>query len=174
MEYPIVIKKPKNTASKKRKPKCPNGSRRNKKTGECEETIPKQVTQEQLDKEIVKQPEENVFIDPVKEDKSLIPDTALDDVIETQLNDPIKYTQPVIKDTEKIIKSDILQKVPKSTNDYLRQTEKIEYEVHKKPNATATFYDFLYPDLNDPDFAAKIAKRKEFNDFQYDGAIKDI
>lgn len=173
-----IPKEVKNTGSqeqtKKRKPKCPNGSRRNKKTGKCEETLPSQVTQEELDKEIVKQPEENVFIEPKIKPESAIPDTTLDDVIETQLNDPIKFTHPIIKNTENIIKSEILTKVPKSTNDYLRQTEKIEYEVHKKPNATATFYDFLYPDLNDPDFAAKIAKRKEFNDFQYDGAIKDI
>jgi superfamily II DNA or RNA helicase len=160
--------------SKKRKPKCPNGSRRNRKTGKCEETVTKEVTQEQLDATISRQPEENVFIEPAKEDKSPIQDTALDDVVESQQKDPLQFSHPLIKDTETIIKNDLLNKVPKSTNEYLRQTEKIEYEVHKKPNATATFYDFLYPDLNDPDFAAKIAKRKEFNDFQYDGAIKDI
>ena len=171
LEPPKEVKK---EQTKKRKPKCPNGSRRNKKTGECEETVPKQVTQEQLDKEIVKQPEENVFIEPSVKPDSAIPDTALDDIVESQQKDPIKFTQPIIKDTENIIKSEILNKVPKSTNDYMRQTEKIEHEVHKKPNSSATFYDFLYPDLNDPDFAAKIAKRKEFNDFQYDGAIKDI
>ena len=35
-------------------------------------------------------------------------------------------------------------------------------------------HDFLYPRLDDPDFSLKIAKRKEFNDTQYDGSIKDI
>ena len=35
-------------------------------------------------------------------------------------------------------------------------------------------HDFLYPRLEDPDFSLKIAKRKEFNDTQYDGSIKDI
>ena len=35
-------------------------------------------------------------------------------------------------------------------------------------------HDFLYPRLDDPDFGLKIAKRKEFNDTQYDGSIKDI
>lgn len=34
--------------------------------------------------------------------------------------------------------------------------------------------DFLYPELNDPDFNIKIAKRKEFNDTIYDGKIRDI
>jgi hypothetical protein len=35
-------------------------------------------------------------------------------------------------------------------------------------------YDFLYPELNDPNFNIKIAKRKEFNDTKYDGTIHDI
>ena len=34
--------------------------------------------------------------------------------------------------------------------------------------------DTLYPELNDPNFNVKIASRKEFNDYQYDGAIHDI
>ena len=35
-------------------------------------------------------------------------------------------------------------------------------------------YEFLYPELDDPNFNIKIAKRKEFNDTQYDGKIYDI
>lgn len=35
-------------------------------------------------------------------------------------------------------------------------------------------FDFLYPDLNDPHFNIKIAKKKEFNDTQYDGKITDV
>ena len=34
--------------------------------------------------------------------------------------------------------------------------------------------DTLYPEINDPLFNVKIAKRKEFNDYKYDGAIHDI
>jgi chromosomal replication initiation ATPase DnaA len=98
----------------------------------------------------------------------------LDDAMEKTEKREVKFFAPVINDTETIMKTDLLQKIPKNTNEYLRQTEKIEYEVYKKPNANAKAYDFLYPDLNDPDFAAKIAKRKEFNDFQYDGSIKAI
>ena len=33
---------------------------------------------------------------------------------------------------------------------------------------------YLYPNLDDPKFNIKIAERKEFNDTQYDGAIKDV
>jgi hypothetical protein len=35
-------------------------------------------------------------------------------------------------------------------------------------------HDYLYPDLNDPNFNIKIALKKEFSDAQYDGEIKDI
>ena len=35
-------------------------------------------------------------------------------------------------------------------------------------------YDYLYPNLDDPDFNIKIAERKEFNDTRYDGKIYDI
>ena len=35
-------------------------------------------------------------------------------------------------------------------------------------------FDFLYPDLDDPNFNIKIAKKKEFNDTQYDGTIYNI
>lgn len=34
-------------------------------------------------------------------------------------------------------------------------------------------YDFLYPELDDPNFNIKIAKRKEFYDTRYDGDIDD-
>jgi len=35
-------------------------------------------------------------------------------------------------------------------------------------------HDYLYPDLNDPEFNLKIAIKKEFSDAQYDGQIRDI
>ena len=35
-------------------------------------------------------------------------------------------------------------------------------------------YNYLYPNLDDPNFNIKIAERKEFNDTKYDGKIKDV
>jgi len=35
-------------------------------------------------------------------------------------------------------------------------------------------YEFLYPEINDPNFNIKIASHKEFNDTKYDGTIYDI
>jgi hypothetical protein len=61
----------------------------------------------------------------------------------------------------------------KEYNTFLFNKEKIERE-----NLEALKDDdplgFLYPELNDPNFNIKIAKRKEFNDTQYDGTIYDI
>jgi len=58
----------------------------------------------------------------------------------------------------------------KEYNKYLFDKEKIEYSHSTQDNS----FDFLYPDLNDPDFNAKIASRKEFNDTKFDGKVKDI
>lgn len=58
----------------------------------------------------------------------------------------------------------------KEYNHFLFNKEKLEYEDSQKDDS----YDFLYPDLNDPNFNQKIALRKEFNDTKYDGKIKDI
>ena len=56
-------------------------------------------------------------------------------------------------------------------NQYLFNREKMEYETNK---TYGDEYDFLYPELDDPDFSLKIAKRKEFNDTKFDGEIRDI
>jgi hypothetical protein len=58
----------------------------------------------------------------------------------------------------------------KEGNDYLQKREFIEHLAsHSDENL-----DFLYPELNDPEFNVKIAKRKEFHDSMYDGKIRDI
>ena len=35
-------------------------------------------------------------------------------------------------------------------------------------------HDYLYPNLNDPNFIIKIAEKKEFNDTEYNGKIEDV
>ena len=61
----------------------------------------------------------------------------------------------------------------KQYNSFLFDKEKIEREnLGSLPDSEMA--NFLYPELNDPDFNIKIAKRKEFNDTQYDGTIYDI
>ena len=49
-----------------------------------------------------------------------------------------------------------------------------ETEAHRSDDTPEQWsgYDFLYPELDDPNFNIKIAKRKEFHDTQYDGNTK--
>jgi hypothetical protein len=65
---------------------------------------------------------------------------------------------------------EVLAGIPPNTNEYTRAKEKVEFDAREQKQE----YDFLYPDLDDPNFAIKIAKRKEFNDTKYDGAVKPI
>ena len=58
----------------------------------------------------------------------------------------------------------------KEGNEYLQKRELIEHLASQSDENL----DFLYPELNDPEFNVKIAKRKEFHDSMYDGKIRDI
>ena len=60
--------------------------------------------------------------------------------------------------------------VSKEYNDFLHKKELAQRESI----ALDDNYDFLYPEIDDPNFNIKIAKKKEFNDTQYDGKIYDI
>jgi hypothetical protein len=60
-------------------------------------------------------------------------------------------------------------------NDFLFDKEKQEYDESNSVSPEMEKNDlFLYPELNDSEFAYKIATRKEFNDTKYDGEIRDI
>jgi len=61
----------------------------------------------------------------------------------------------------------------KPYNSFLFEKEKVEKENLQDMRDMESL-GFLYPELNDPNFNIKIAKRKEFNDTQYDGTIYDI
>ena len=167
-----VTKKKQKLTKTGRLPKCPNGTRRNKKTGECEPTIQvlPEVTNQELQEEVVKQPEPNIFVEEPTVPIVGPQETVVDDQLKKSMDQPVGDLA-IVKDPNKIIINDTLAAVPKQSNSYLRQTEKIEHDTHGK---VQNQYDYLYPDLNDPQFAAKIAQRKEFNDFKYDGSIKAI
>jgi hypothetical protein len=60
----------------------------------------------------------------------------------------------------------------KEYNAFFFNKEKMEHEYLESRDAKD--FDFLYPELNDPNFNVKIAKRKEFNDTKFDGGIYDI
>ena len=51
--------------------------------------------------------------------------------------------------------------------------EPVENIPERAPESEPDGYDFLYPELDDPNFNIKIAKRKEFYDTRYDGDLDD-
>jgi hypothetical protein len=65
-------------------------------------------------------------------------------------------------------KEDKKPEAKSAMNRFLDEKEKLERE-HPLEH-----HDYLYPDLNDPNFNIKIALKKEFQDAQYDGQIRDI
>ena len=60
-----------------------------------------------------------------------------------------------------------------NSNDYNKINKQNERTIHDN-YVIDDDYDFLYPDLNDPNFNTKISSRKEFNSIRYDGTIKNI
>ena len=63
------------------------------------------------------------------------------------------------------------QENEKENQSFLFQSEKKNHDFLKE---NSNNYDFLYPELDDPNFNLKIAKKQEFFDTQYDGTIYDI
>jgi len=98
-------------------------------------------------------------------------DTEEEDIIDNyELPDmDLKMTtnEENIQDKVGIIGNDIDSK---KYNKMLQEKELLERDNIKLEDT----YDFLYPELDDPNFNSKIAKRKEFNDTQYDGTIYNI
>jgi hypothetical protein len=138
------------------------------------------VGTEQIEKTIIETPE-NIEIQEIPEEKLVIPE--LKSVEQEEITPDIERinTEP-IPDISDIAESREEQKLneqvgiapvdvdSKEYNDFLFNKEKLEHENSKIDKSN----DFLYPDLNDPDFNLKIAKLKEFNDTKYDGKIYDI
>ena len=80
---------------------------------------------------------------------------------------PLNENTPIIPEEESVSSAEDVPITEPEINAFLKNQEYKEW-------LEDTDYDYLYPDLNDPNFAIKIAKHKEFNDTQYDGTIKDI
>ena len=70
------------------------------------------------------------------------------------------------------IKQRIKYNMHNTNNQRLLQKEKKEHDLFQ--SNTLPDDDYLYPNLNDPNFNIKIAKKKEFNENKYDGTIYDI
>jgi hypothetical protein len=158
-------------------------------------TIKLNIINKDINKDINKQPIPEPTIKPINEpieeqiqnppsapeQEPFIEEEPLEETLEESTQEePIinqdKLPTNIIENSEK--EEEIQQKIgipenldtdSKEYNAFLFNKEKLEHES----SDTAEF-DFLYPELNDPNFNIKIAKRKEFNDTKFDGSIYDI
>jgi len=161
--------------------RCPNGTRKNKKTGDCE-PICKEGSQ--LNRKTKKcepvfakiaEPVTELPSEPVPELPSEpVPDLPSEPVTELPAEPvPDLPAEPVPEIPAEPVPEIQAEPVPElpaePVNSEIRDLEKREHDSYPNDN-----YDFLYPSLNDPNFSEKIAMRKEFYDTKYDGKIQDI
>ena len=104
-----------------------------------------------------------------KEDEEQDEEIFEDDDVDISEIDTVEMTD---KDKQLLSTLELLPGTVNSVeyNKINKENEKILYENSMIDDD----YQFLYPTLNDPDFNAKIASRKEFNSIRYDGKIKNI
>lgn len=174
--------------------RCGKGTRKNKVTGECEPISTQKdvgTEQEKLTRKNLKKnnsgkgtrKKKDVGIsDPfLKVEKPMQP-VAPEDLI--------NFKNDKCKNKSGICELEILNNIPETSSEIeesytygeILDSDDDDDEINDNGNEMKNFeynktnddYDFLYPDLNDPHFNIKIAKKKEFNDTQYDGTIHDI
>ena len=95
------------------------------------------------------------------------------DIEETPLN--IEETPIVLDTPDSTAESDETFKTPKiketmRDNKFLIKKELDERKILEGSDE----FEYLYPNLNDPQFNIKIAEKQEFFDTRYDGAIKNV
>ena len=181
---------------------CKRGTRRNKKTGNCDpilpnpqNALPQPVVQEPLDQDNQNisqnmdravEGEQDNLDEELEQNQDEAPQeiipkpapqpsaiSALDKDVVKDLYQPLNPNATGLvkpKDPKKLILDDLFPTLDEGSNDFLRKKEKVEYDTRSQH----TEFPHLYPDLDDPNFALKIAQRKEFNDTKFDGTIKSI
>jgi hypothetical protein len=148
------------TIVKRRKP-CPKGTRRNRKTGDCEpkkeDVLP--IAMEPIPTRVLNEA-------PIEETAKQSKESSLEEIPETQN----VLLPPSQKGEKNVIIDDVLAANANMGNDFQRKKEVIEGDIAEQRDE----YDFLYPHLDDPDFSLKIARHEEFYDSRYDGKVHDI
>jgi len=74
----------------------------------------------------------------------------------------------VLIETDDPITTSSMQSEDNKTKEQIELTNREELKENEEE------YNYLYPNLDDPNFNVKIAERKEFYDTRYDGTIFDI
>jgi hypothetical protein len=103
-----------------------------------------------------------------KRKKSKIPEIKTEQEIKNNLEEDISTEQYQVEENINIVKVDEKE----STKNLEIDQEKKEFDEYK--NNKDTTDSFLYPHLLDSNFNVKIAEKKEFSDFRYDGEIHDV
>ena len=144
-----------------------------KKTGLCNKTKKKEEKKERIKKGIDvekekkkrgRKPKREMVEEPLGEEKKV------ENIVKKSRE---KTTKKLKKTSEEEEESNITYNKP-AKNEFLKKMEKDQYYNENDTNDQEESYDFLYPDLNDPDFNIKIAQRKEFFNTRYDGILTDI
>ena len=153
--------------------RCPNGTRKNPKTKECEPIHNKNVVESQEQPPQEQPPQEQEQDKPPQEQLPQEQQEQLPQEQEQQ-DQPLQEQLPQEQEQENIIETEMPQpeQIQDTDPDKIKNKKLNEIELRDrydllKPNE----YDFLYPSLNDSNFNIKIAERKEFNDTKYDGSI---
>ena len=157
-----------NKKTRGKQKRCPNGTRRNPKTNECEPDIKKANKPNEQDVERQRQEEEPPPLrieTPIETIQTQTQEPPPPVRIETPVEPIQTQTQepPPVRIETPIEEAPPLRTEPR-VNDDKELRERMEL-------SSDTNYDFLYPNLNDANFNIKIAERKEFNDTKYDGDI---
>ena len=113
-------------------------------------------------------------------EEEISPESSLEEEIspESFLEEEISPESFLEEDISPSIDKDeiheLLVNISPSSNDFIYKKEKIQHDEYKNDGLNDNMYRFLYPDLNDPNFNIKIAKRNEFYTTRIDGTIYDI
>ena len=143
-------------------PRCPKGTRKNKKSGDCEPYDNKKENNKSVKnnakvKAKVKEKEKEKEKDKEKEKEK--------DKVKVKVKEKATSKRKKIILEDDIVCDD-LSRYSKTCNQMLSLNEQEERE-HLKNSKDNT----LYPSLNDPNFIEKISKKNEFFDTQIDGTI---
>lgn len=156
-----IIEEPSNEVPKKgkRRQYCPQGFRRNRKTGICEP----------IEKPDITETIEFIPLDESENEKQKTPLIEIARYTQTPSNEPVHYeSEPETESSEVSKKSNKTKNKKLGTfNEFLLEKEKKEAEQADSSKSE------LYPILGEPNFAAKIAQRKEFSDTLYNGTIEN-
>jgi len=146
-------------STKEVKPRCPKGTRKNKKTGECEKYKERTPIASAID----------ALPSAVDDLPPAAAAAAAVDVLPAAAAAAVDVLPPAaVVDT-------IITEPTGNAAKINEQKNKMELKERAElSNVAETSLPYLYPNLNDPNFNVNLAARKEFYDTQYDGEIKDV